>query len=228
MQSRDEIDLSPAEVCCFVPVKARSTRVPSKNVRRVGGRTLYERCFETLLEAGFRDIRVDTDLEEVASAAAKLGISVIQRDPALATDSANGNDLLMAHCALTEARIVVQAFVTAPFLKAETARRVVAAVQSSSEVDSAFTVAERGVWFWFDERPVNYDPAELPRSQDARRVLEETTAIYAIRREVAVRERCRIGRAPQFVVVDDVEAVDLDTEEDFVFASFLIDSGVVS
>jgi N-acylneuraminate cytidylyltransferase len=68
---------------------------------------------------------------------------------------------------------------------------------------------------------VNYDPQVLPRSQDAEPVIRETTGLYAIRREPLLRRKCRIGESPFFLPVDDIEALDIDSELDFRIAEVI-------
>ena len=43
------------------------------------------------------------------------------------------------------------------------------------------TVRSLYTWFWFNNRAINYDPRILPRSQDAKPVVVETTALYGIK-----------------------------------------------
>ena len=39
-------------------------------------------------------------------------------------------------------------------------------------------------WFWFNDRPINYKPKILPRSQDAKPIVMETTGLYGIRKKL--------------------------------------------
>ena len=77
-------------------------------------------------------------------------------------------------------------------------------------------------WFWFKNKPVNYKPEILPRSQDAKPLILETTALYGIRKNALKKRKCRIGNKPYFFEVDDEEALDLDNYKDFKFLEFYV------
>src|SRR5207244_6503632 len=100
-------------------------------------------------------------------------------------------------------------------------RRAHEILLASDEHDSIFTAVAIHSWFWFDGRPVNYDPRRLLPSQNNKPVIRETTGLYGIRAEALRRDRCRIGRRPYVLEVDEVEAADIDTELDFRVAEFL-------
>ena len=86
------------KTACFIPIKANSERVPGKNLRLLNGKKLYEYICEHVKQAEvFDDVFIDTNSEEVAEYANKMGFRVIERKPELAKNTANGNDLLVYH-----------------------------------------------------------------------------------------------------------------------------------
>lgn len=198
----------------FVPIKNRSTRVKGKNFRLVRGKPLYHYIFETLKETHFDAIYVDTDSEVVADDALALGFEVINRLPELATDTANGNELLAYHHELIDADVYYQTFATAPLLRAETINDCIS-IMDEGHHDSCFTALKKYEWTWFNGSPVNYNPDNLPRSQDATPVIFETTGLYGVHRSVLDKKIRRIGHAPYMKFVNEDEAVDLDNEFDF-------------
>ena len=206
----------------FIPVKQTSKRVRSKNFRSFCGVPLYQWFLRKLSDGAvpFDEIYVDTDSDEVADYAIAHGLRHLPRDPKLAEDTANGNDLLVYEAENVIADVYVQLFITAPLLRPDTIRTAIEIIANRVEYDSLFTAVRRYSWFWFDGAPVNYDPKVLPRSQDALPVIQETTGLYAIRRDVLLERRCRIGYNPYMLFVNDTEAVDIDTEEEFKLAEF--------
>ena len=60
-----------------------------------------------------------------------------------------------------------------------------------------------------------YKPKILPRSQDAKPIVMETTGLYGIRKKTLKKHKCRIGQKPYFFEVSKKESLDLDTKEDF-------------
>jgi N-acylneuraminate cytidylyltransferase len=207
---------------CFIPIKARSTRVKGKNFRGFRGRPLYQWIIDHAIKAAvFRDVVVDTDSSEISDWAVGRGAIAIERDPKLATDAANGNDLIKHHGELFgfEATFdyYFQLFATAPNLKPSTIRQAVTAmIELPAPYDSILTTRiERG-WFWNTSRqPVNFRPSILPRSQDADYLIKETTGLYGITAAALKKYSTRTGACPFFFQIPEDEAIDLDTDEDF-------------
>ena len=205
------------KTAAFIPIKSNSERVESKNFRKLCGRKLYEHILINALECkAFDHIYVDTDSDEIAKYCSDMDISVISRAPHLAENSANGNDLLNYHreCC-PEYDLYFQLFATAPYLRAETISKCVTMLTTTAEHDSIMTVTKERGWYWFGDIPVNYIPTVLPRSQDAKCVIKETTGLYGITAGALDKYKCRIGANPMFVCVDPAEAIDLDTLDDF-------------
>jgi N-acylneuraminate cytidylyltransferase len=215
------------KTACFIPIKQNSERVPGKNFRPIGGLPLYQAIVTKAVASGcFSTVFVDTNSEEVAAFAQENGAVPIARQPALALPTANGNDLLCHHADLEPSfDFYFQLFVTAPLLKVESIRGAVAALLDSGTHDSVLTsIAHRG-FFWRSGLPISYQPNLLPRSQDLVPLEEETTALYGISRAALQKYRCRIGAQPKFFPVSRLEAIDLNTEEDFVYLEWLVSTG---
>lgn len=133
----------------FIPVKAKSERVPGKNLKMLNGLKLYQHIFYHVKESGvFDDVYVDTDCEEITGFAEKMKFHVIERLPSLAENTANGNDLLMHHLSLhPEYDVYFQAFATAPFLQPESIRSCFQKIAEDSVYDSCFTATENHGFF---------------------------------------------------------------------------------
>lgn len=211
------------KTACFIPIKAYSERVPGKNLRSLNGKKLYEYICEHVKAAEiFDDIFVDTNSEEIAAYAQKMGLHVIDRKPELAKSTANGNDLLVHHFrSFPDYDYYFQLFATAPYLQPKTIRACVERLMSDGEADSIFTAVENHSFYWFSGLPINYRPCVLPRSQDLRPVIEETTGLYGITADALRQYQCRIGRRPIIYTVDKFEAVDINTEDDLKIAEHI-------
>ena len=88
-------------------------------------------------------------------------------------------------------------------------------LKTKKNFDSILTCNKIYSWFWFKNKPVNYKPKTLPRSQDAQPIIMESTGLYGIRNKALKKYKCRIGKKPYFFEVSKKEALDLDTKEDF-------------
>lgn len=211
------------KTACFIPIKSNSERVPGKNFRVLNGKKLYQYICEHVKAANvFDEVFIDTNSEEVAEYAKEQGFQVIPRKEELARNTANGNDLLIYHYELyPQFDYYFQLFATAPYLQPESIKNCVTSLIQSEEYDSCFTATEHHGFFWLNDTPINYRPGILPRSQDMKAVIEETTGLYGITKESLARYRCRIGRKPLIYLVNKFEAVDINTESDLKIAEYV-------
>ena len=215
-------------IIAIVPIKSNSKRIKGKNFRNVKKNPLYKHFLEKLKSCNFNKIYVDTDSKEIIKYCDKNNIKIIKRLKKLAKDDANGNDLLNYHAQIIEADIYFQLFITAPLLKVNTINRCIDILKNNKKFDSILTAHKIYSWFWFKNKPVNYIPKILPRSQDAEPIVQETTGLYGIKKNILNKVKCRIGRKPYFYYVKKDEAIDLDTEEDFRYLNYYVNKNLHS
>ena len=206
----------------IIPIRTHSTRIKKKSFKLFAGIPLYQFFLQKLIDSPFDEIYVDTDSKEISDFVTQKGWAVIERLPELTSNSTNGNDLLLHHASLVDADIYFQLFITSPLLAAATIHKAHEIMTTQFEFDSLFTALKIFSWFWFDGKPVNYDPKSFPRSQDAIPIIRETTGLYAIRSEALKTIKTRIGSKPHMLFVNDAEATDIDREIDFKIAEFLL------
>ncbi len=199
----------------IIPIKKRSERVKGKNFIKINKKKLYEITLEKIKKCNFDEIYVDTDSEEIKEFCLKNDLNFIQRLRRLTKNDANGNDLLNYHSKIIEADFYFQIFITAPLLSIKTINDCIKILKSNKSYDSILTIKKVYSWFWFNNRPINYKPKVLPRSQDAKPIIQETTGLYGIKKEVLKKTKCRIGRKPFFYEISDDESIDLDVKRDF-------------
>ena len=212
----------------IIPIKSRSERVKNKNFRTVSDKPLYKHLLDKLPDSRFDEIYIDSDSLELQSYCESMGFYFLERKPELASNDANGNDLLNYHREIIDADFYFQLFITSPLLKLETINNCIKLLKENKEYNSIMTVKSIYTWFWFEGKPVNYDPRILPRSQDAKPVVMETTGLYGITQKALFENRARIGDKPYFYEVSDAEAIDLDKEIDFEYLNFYVKNHLTS
>ena len=204
------------KIVAIIPIKSKSSRVKRKNFIKIKkNKPLYKFFLEKVLKCNFDQIFVDTDSIEIINFCNKRKINIIKRKKSLAQDNANGNDLLNYHAKIIKSDLYFQLFITAPLLSVETINKCIYLLKTKKKFDSIFTCHKIFSWFWFNDRPINYKPKILPRSQDAKPIVMETTGLYGIRKKTLKKHKCRIGQKPYFFEVSKKESLDLDTKEDF-------------
>ncbi len=211
----------------IIPIKSDSERVNEKNFRLINDLPLYKHFLNKLENCSFDEVYIDTDSDEVKQFVEDKGFIHIPRLPELATKNANGNDLLNYHASIISADYYFQLFITAPLLKSETINKAINLIINDDHYDSIFTANEIYSWFWYRGEPVNYNPKILPRSQDAMPIIRETTGLYGIQRNALLEFQCRIGQKPYMLFINEYEAADLDTENDFKYVEFLIKNRII-
>ena len=77
-------------------------------------------------------------------------------------------------------------------------------------------------FLWKDGEPLNFDAANIPRSQDLAPIYRETSGVYVFTKEVFEKYHRRIGKNPFVKEVSFKEAVDINNPEDFALAEALL------
>lgn len=207
---------------CVIPIKKTSKRVKSKNFLLINKRPLYTFLLDKLTKSNFDEIYVDSDSNEIESYCKKKGYKFINRKPYLKKDNANGNDLILYHQKLIKSDLYFQLFVTAPLLSINSINESIKFLKKTKKYDSILTCYEQYSWTWFSNKPVNYKPNVLPRSQDAKPIIIESTGLYGIKNNALKKYQCRIGRIPYFYKIDEIEGLDIDSKLDIEKLRFYI------
>ena len=88
--------------------------------------------------------------------------------------------------------------------------------------DSALTVVAHRDFFWLKEKPFNYDPSSIPRTQDMEPIYSETTGLYIYQRNILIEQNRRVGNHPFLIPVTKIEAIDINDPIDFVIANAIV------
>ena len=128
-----------------------------------------------------------------------------------------GLDIIDQFIKDVEADIYILTHVTQPFVKKESFEKALKKVLSE-DYDSAFSVIEFQDYFWKNGKPLNYDPTNIVRTQDLDPIYMETGAFFIFKKEVFTKYHRRIGNKPFMQILNQFEAVDIDTKEDFEMA----------
>ncbi len=206
----------------IIPIKKKSQRVPGKNFKRIRGKALYEYTLEKVKKCNFDEIYVDTDSKEIKNYCEVKKINIINRLKSLSKNSANGNDLINYHAKIIDADLYFQLFITSPLIKISTINNCIKFLKLTKNFDSVMTTKSNFTWYWYNKKPINYNPKVLPRSQDAKPVVVETTALYGIKKKTLLKRQCRIGYKPYFYEVSDEECIDLDNHKDFKYLDYIL------
>ena len=201
-----------------VPIKLNSRRLPNKNIRRfTDGKPLCFYAVSTLLQTeGIDEVYVYCSSEYIKKFI-PTGVKYLKRPTALDQDETTMNEVLKQFAKMVEADIYVLVHVTAPFISCGSIKKGVDAIKSG-QYDSAFSVKKIQDFFWENNQPQNYKLDSIPRTQDLPVVYQETSGFYAFKQEVLLKAGRRIGDKALMIEVGEIEAIDIDEEEDFMIA----------
>ena len=206
-----------------VPIKLNNERLPGKNTKLLGKKPLISYCLETLLTIKeIQNIYVYCSSEEIISFLPD-GITFLKRPEVLDSSLTNFTQIFEMFRQEINSDIYIYMHATSPFLTAETIRCGLNAVLNG-EYDSAFCAQTIQDYLWQYGKPLNFDPANLPRTQDLPIIFKETSGVYVFRKEVFEEQHTRVGKKPYILIVGCKESIDIDTEEDFHFAEIMLNS----
>lgn len=221
----------------IVPARAGSTRVPRKNLRRIGGVSLVERALATARAArAITTVVASSDDDEVlALANATAGVIALRRPEALATDTALAIDYVRhALSWLVErgeppfdAVAIVQP--SSPFTTSDDVDAVVSLLFSSG-ADSAVSVVELDhaiqpakLKRLKGDRLVAYVEEERGKmaAHELPRLYVRNGSVYAMR-VATVEAGSLLGDDSRGHVMPRARSIDINDELDLAFAEFLM------
>ena len=209
------------KVVSFIPIKLNNQRLPGKNTMLLEGRPTCDYIFETISNVNTIDEKYvycsDEAIIPYIKPYEEKGLQFLKRDPYLDGFQVKGLEIIDRFVKDVEADIYVLTHVTQPFTKSESIRKALDKVVSG-EYDSAFSAVVLQDYMWMNEKPLNYDMKNIVRTQDLEPIYMETGAFFIFRKEVFTKLGQRIGEHPYIYEIDQFEAVDIDTAEDFEFA----------
>jgi CMP-N-acetylneuraminic acid synthetase len=207
------------KVVAFVPLKLNNERLPNKNTKPFSnGVPLLQYILDTLVKISTIDeVYVYCSDDQVVSLLPEKTIFK-RRSEILDLSTTKINEVMQAFLSDVDADIYVLAHATAPFLKQESIEKALRKVISKA-YDSALSVVRLQEFLWSENKPFNYDPLAIPRTQDLPPMFAETTGLYIYTKDVFVNRNTRIGENPFLLEVSKIEAIDINEPVDFEIAN---------
>ena len=212
--------MNQLKVVSFIPIKLNNQRLPGKNTLPLGGRPMCDYIVDTVrkipeIEEKYVYCSSDSIQEYIPRE-----LTYLKRDPYLDGYQVKGLEIIDWFVRDVEADIYVLTHVTQPFTKTESIREALLNV-IGGEYDSAFSVLEIQDYCWYQGKPLNYDMQDIVTTQNLEPVYMETGAFYIFTKEVFREYHQRIGRKPYRKIIGQLEAVDVDTAEDYKMAQIV-------
>ena len=215
-------------VTALVPMKGHSERVPNKNLRPLCGRPLCHWIISNLKNSKYiQDIVVNTDSTAIAEDIHQnfKGAKILERPEDIRGDFVTMNVIIAYDLSQIQGEHFLQTHSTNPLLTTGNIDKCIEFYFDNPAVyDSLFTVTRHNArFYWQDGQPLNHNPQEMLRTQDLPPIYEENSNLYLFSRESFHRSgNRRIGLKPYMMEIDNLVAVDIDEERDFVMAEMLL------
>tara|TARA_B100002019_G_scaffold288047_1_gene301052 strand:- start:9 stop:668 length:660 start_codon:yes stop_codon:yes gene_type:complete len=210
------------DITVLIAVRGGSKRVPRKNVRSFGGSSMLELKIEQALRLkDVNNVVVTSDDNEMLNIAEKLGATTMVRDPYYATDTVPMGDVYVHLASSLSCKDILWTPVTSPLVRDETIQACIDIYKNDTSIDSVVTAHRVQEYLWLGDKALNYDPKRHPRSQDLPDVYALNFAANVLPRELMIENKNILGNNFHAYMLDEIEAVDVDTEFDFLLAEYL-------
>jgi CMP-N,N'-diacetyllegionaminic acid synthase len=225
--SSERDESSTERVVGFVQARLGSQRVPYKNLRMVGGKSIVEYGVDVLKKVpGIDDVYINTESKLIADVCRPLGAKWYQRPEGLASSSAKLDDYAADFLRNVSCDILVLVNPCVVFMKIATIEQAVAMVLTQ-DYDTVVSGVPIRTHVLMNGIPVNFAKEHLlPRTQDLQplhalnfgvTVWRRTTFMSAYEETGAAVLSGRIG----IIEVPTPEGLDIDTESDLQIADAL-------
>ncbi len=209
-------------VKALVAVRSGSVRVKNKNIRPFAGSSLLEIKLEQLKRIKELDgIIVNSNDEEMLKIASRMGCETVLREPYFASNYVSMSEVYQNMAEHTDTDIIAYCNVTNPLIKDETISGAIRMYLEHSDPYDSLNTAHLIKEFLFENnKPINYELGNQPRSQDLPDIAALNFAVNVLERKTMIQNKNVVGNHPHIFFIDEVEATDIDNAIDFEFAEY--------
>ena len=214
----------------IIPARGGSKGVPRKNIRKLGDKPLVCHTIQTAQGSQFLDrIIVSTDDEEIAKIALQCGAEVPYIRPEELARDETATEPVLQHAVdyLNQNEGYVPDYVvllqpTSPFLDSTTIDNGIGVIQNE-EADSLLSVVEDRHFYWkLENEKIIPEYAVRKRRQDLTTKYRENGALYITKREILMKKNNRLGGKISYVLMEEIDSIEIDTMFDFWLAEQIL------
>jgi len=211
------------DVVGIIPVKANSERVKKKNLKKFGDTNLYELKLKQLKKTkNFKKFVVSSEDKYILNIAKKKGFATHQRDPYYSTSKVPMSEVYSYIASSVDADHVAWINVTNPLAGSYIYDRAVEIYSKTyKKFDSLLSAVESKENFFYRNKPINFKRSPWPRSQDLKPLISLPFVINILRRDRLIKWGSCVGKKPNFFILNNLEATDIDNDNQFKFTEFI-------
>jgi CMP-N-acetylneuraminic acid synthetase len=208
------------KIIAFVPIKLNSQRLSNKNILNLGNKPLCYYIFNTLKKINLIDKIYVFCSDERIKDYIPNDIIFLKRDKSLDKNNVLGMDIYQSFISQVKSDIYVLCHATSPFISENSIKLGLNNIIQKG-YDSSCSSQNVNTFCWYNNKPLNYLLNNIPKTQNIKPIIIETSAFYAFKKEVIENKR-RIGNNHSFVETNYKESIDIDTEDDFKLAKIFL------
>jgi CMP-N,N'-diacetyllegionaminic acid synthase len=216
-------------ISALIAVRSGSLRVKNKNLRKFNESNLLELKIKQLREIDELDqIVVNSNCDEMLDIAKKHNVKTIKRDEYFASNTVSMSEVFENMAQKIDTDYIMYANCTNPLVRTQTYRNAIEEFfGNSGQYDSLVSCNDVKEFLYLDNKALNYDPKNQPRSQDLPNVVALNFAISILSKDDMIKNKNIIGQRPLFYKLGELESVDIDTPLDFFIAEKLYKETVI-
>ncbi len=222
-------------VWAIIPARIGSKRIPRKNLRALCSKPLVSYSIDRAIESRLvNHTVVSTDSDEIMEIVEGYGkdhLEAVKRDPQFARDTSSTEDVLLNIAdlkGLSDEDAIVTLHPTSPFRSRDLIDRCVK-LYLENDLDSVLTVEQKKirVGTMDDCGRFVFMQSYSPYMHEVTPTAIDICSVYVTRVEYLKKTQFVIGERSMAVEVNEFEALDINTTDDWSYAEFLIEKGKV-
>tara|TARA_R100000697_G_C5403988_1_gene186066 strand:- start:12 stop:677 length:666 start_codon:yes stop_codon:yes gene_type:complete len=214
--------LREIDINVLIAVRGGSKRVPKKNIRPFAGSSMLEiKVKQALRLKDVSKVIVSSEDDEMLNLAEDFGATALKRDSFYASDTVPMGDVYKHLSSILDCKDILWTPVTSPLITDKSIQDCINIYKTNIDYDSVVTTNIIKEYMWLDNKAINYDPKHHPRSQDLPDIYALNFAANIVPREVMFKNANILGDKFYPYMLNEIEAVDVDTEYEFMLAEML-------
>lgn len=206
----------------LVAVRSGSVRVQNKNLRPFAGSSLLEVKISQLKRIrGLDGIIVNSNDDYMLNIARNYGCEAVKREQYYASNEVSMSEVYKNMAEQCDCDVIAYINCTNPLIKDNTLERAIEEFKGMEGFDSLNSAHLIKEFLFYENKPINYDLMNQPRSQDLPNYYALNFAINIIERSKMIECKNVVGKCPWIYGIDEIEATDIDNPIDFEFAEYV-------
>ena len=220
--------MNNGKITAVIGVRKGSERIVNKNIKPFNDTSLLENKIKTLQKVkNLDEIVVTTDCDKMYSLAETLGVTPMRRPDYYTSNDCPGSENLKFIAEQVDTDYILYTPVTSPLVKSETYEDIITTFRNlDSKYDSVVTMNYLKDFLWEDDKPLNYDPLNCPRSQDMESVFRLNFGGCLLPRETMIKNKYVVGDNPYWYELTETEGIDVDVPFDFNIAELIYEKNI--